>query len=185
MRTSFGRPLLRALPPPRSKSRARAQDGFMLIEVLISAVLVALITVATFTGFQAATRSGATQRVRAEAGQVVAKQQEELRSKTTTELEQYGTKSVEPAPKLQRNNVQRHERGQLRRLRQQQVHLRNVRRGRQLPADHLLGQLARRHPSRPSVERHQRADDGRGRGQGRRSRQTTRRRRNRRSARNR
>ena len=72
----------------------------MLIEVLISAVLVALITVATFTGFQAATRSGATQRVRAEAAQVVAKEQEKLRGLSTNELEQYGKKTLTEEPEV-------------------------------------------------------------------------------------
>jgi len=63
------------------------QDGFLLIEVLISALLVALIVIATFNGFDVATRLSADQRHHSEAALLVAESQEQLRSEPATALD--------------------------------------------------------------------------------------------------
>ena len=76
-------------PESRAQRAIRDQQGFLLIEVLISAVIVAMIAVATLTGFQAASISTATDRSRALATQVVGEEQEALRGMSTTALEQY------------------------------------------------------------------------------------------------
>src|SRR5271166_1352777 len=81
-------------PSDRAHGRPRAtrpgpgsQDGFMLIEVMISAVLVALIVVATFNGFDVVNRTTANQRDRSEANLLAAESQEQLRSNPASALE--------------------------------------------------------------------------------------------------
>jgi Tfp pilus assembly protein PilV len=67
----------------RNSRLARAtatEDGFLLIEVMISALLVALIVVGTLNGFDAAGRAGAELRARNEAAVLAAESQEALRS---------------------------------------------------------------------------------------------------------
>jgi Tfp pilus assembly protein PilV len=59
---------------------AGAEDGFLLIEVIISALLVGLIVVGTFTGFGVATRATTDQRLHAQAALLAAESQEQLRS---------------------------------------------------------------------------------------------------------
>ncbi len=65
----------------------RAEDGFLLVEVLISAMLVALIVVATFNGLDVATRLSADQRRHDEAAILVAQSQEQLRSEPASALD--------------------------------------------------------------------------------------------------
>src|ERR1700694_920713 len=69
-------------------SRApRSEEGFLLVEVMISAVLVGLIVVATFTGFDVVNRTSADQRQRNEAAVVAAQSQEQLRSDPASTLQ--------------------------------------------------------------------------------------------------
>jgi Tfp pilus assembly protein PilV len=67
--------------------RASSQDGFLLIEVMISALLVALIVVATMNGFDTATQVTADQRFHSEASLLAAESQEQLRSDPATALD--------------------------------------------------------------------------------------------------
>jgi Tfp pilus assembly protein PilV len=62
------------------------QDGFMLVEVLISAMIVALMAVATVTGFTALNKTGAEERHRNEAAVLAAESQESMRSDPVTTL---------------------------------------------------------------------------------------------------
>jgi Tfp pilus assembly protein PilV len=70
-----------------SRSSAGAEDGFMLVEVIISALLVAIIVVATFNGFDAASRLSADQRRHAEAALLAAESQEKLRTDPAAALD--------------------------------------------------------------------------------------------------
>ena len=65
----------------------RRQDGFLLIEVMVSALLVALIVTATFNGLDVATRITAEQRHRDQAALLAAQSQEQLRSEPATALD--------------------------------------------------------------------------------------------------
>ena len=76
-----------------SQPHLGAQDGFMLIEVVISAMLISLIAIATLSGFDSAGRASADQRAHAQATQLVQQDEERLRGLTTTELAQLGTKT--------------------------------------------------------------------------------------------
>jgi hypothetical protein len=67
----------------------------MLLEVVISALLVGLIAIGTFSAFDAAGRSTAGTRAHAQAIQIAGQNQERLRGLTTTQLAQLG--SVETA----------------------------------------------------------------------------------------
>lgn len=90
MRRSSGRsPSERvALAPERAGGvAARGEEGFLLIEVIISAVLVALIVVATFTGFDVVNRTNTDQRERNQAIALAAQSQEQLRSDPASRLE--------------------------------------------------------------------------------------------------
>jgi Tfp pilus assembly protein PilX len=79
---------LSRLPPPG------AQDGFMLIEVMISAMLVALIAVATFDGFTATQKVTADERAHNQATVLAQQDEERLRGLTATELSQLTTKET-------------------------------------------------------------------------------------------
>jgi len=70
----------------------RNQDGFLLIEVMISAMLVALIVTATFNGLDVATRITADQRHHDQAAILAAQSQEQLRSEPATALDILETK---------------------------------------------------------------------------------------------
>jgi type II secretory pathway pseudopilin PulG len=71
--------------------RPGAQDGFMLIEVMISAMLVALIAVATFNGFSATQKATADERAHSEATALAQQDEERLRGLTAVELGQLGS----------------------------------------------------------------------------------------------
>ncbi len=75
--------------PPITPTTAPAgsQDGFLLIEVIISALLLGLVAVATFTGLQAVNANDANQRSHNEAVLLATQSQEELRSDPVTALE--------------------------------------------------------------------------------------------------
>jgi hypothetical protein len=68
------------------RSRAGAEDGFLMIEVIVSALLVGLIVVATFTGFNVVDRTSAEQRRHNAAAVLAAESQEQLRSDSATTL---------------------------------------------------------------------------------------------------
>jgi Tfp pilus assembly protein PilV len=68
-------------------SNARDEDGFLLIEVMISALMVALIVVATFNGFDVASKAVTDQRSRDQATLLAAQSQEQLRSEPATALD--------------------------------------------------------------------------------------------------
>jgi Tfp pilus assembly protein PilV len=76
-----------AAPSAGGRAAPSSQDGFLLIEVMISALLVALIVFATFSGFDTATRSTTDQRYHSEAGLLAAQSQEALRSDPATALD--------------------------------------------------------------------------------------------------
>lgn len=75
--------------PRRVKRRlaAGSQDGFLLVEVMISALLVALIVVATFNGFAVANKASSDSRQRDQAALLAAQSQEQLRSEPATALD--------------------------------------------------------------------------------------------------
>jgi Tfp pilus assembly protein PilV len=63
-----------------------AQAGFALLEVLISAVILALIVTATFTGFDVANRATASERAHAQADVLAQQDEDRLRSLQINEL---------------------------------------------------------------------------------------------------
>ncbi len=67
-------------------SQGRGEDGFLLVEVLVSAVLVAMIVVATFNGLDVAHRISADQRRHDQAAILAAQSQEQLRSEPASAL---------------------------------------------------------------------------------------------------
>src|ERR1700677_3056834 len=71
----------------RSRSApARSQSGMTLIEVLISALMVSVIAIGTFTAFDTAGRASQDQRTHALAGQLAQADEEHLRGLTQSEL---------------------------------------------------------------------------------------------------
>jgi Tfp pilus assembly protein PilV len=72
-------------------AEGRSESGVTLIEVVISSVLVAVIAIATLTGFDAAGRATADERQHNEATLLAGQDQEELRGMNVTELGQLGT----------------------------------------------------------------------------------------------
>jgi prepilin-type N-terminal cleavage/methylation domain-containing protein len=66
---------------------ARADDGFTLLEVIITAFIVGLIVVATFTGFSVVSDKTADQRRHSQANELAAESQEQLRSDPANTLE--------------------------------------------------------------------------------------------------
>jgi type II secretory pathway pseudopilin PulG len=65
---------------------AGSQDGFLLIEVLISTLLVGVMVIATYNGLDSINRSTAEQRRHNEAAELAIQSQEQLRSDTATAL---------------------------------------------------------------------------------------------------
>jgi Tfp pilus assembly protein PilV len=70
----------------RLHQRGGGEDGFLLVEVMVSAMLVAMIVVATFNGLDVATRLTAEQRRHDEASILAAQSQEQLRSEPASAL---------------------------------------------------------------------------------------------------
>jgi Tfp pilus assembly protein PilV len=64
----------------------REQDGFLLIEVIVSAMMVSIIVVATFTGFDAVNRETADERNHDEASVLASQAQEQLRTDPASAL---------------------------------------------------------------------------------------------------
>ena len=75
-----GRPALRRLAGRNSGIDVRSEGGFLLIEVMMSAMFVALIVVATLNGFDIANKTTAEQRRHDEANVLAAQSQEQLRT---------------------------------------------------------------------------------------------------------
>lgn len=73
--------------PVAAPARTGSQDGFTLIEVIISSFMVGLIVVGTFTGFQVADQSTAHDRLHDEAAVLAAQSQDQLRSAPASALE--------------------------------------------------------------------------------------------------
>jgi hypothetical protein len=69
-------------PPPTS------EDGFMLLEVVVSALLVALIAVGTLSGIDASNRATGDERAHAQATVIAQQDEERLRGLTATKLAQ-------------------------------------------------------------------------------------------------
>jgi Tfp pilus assembly protein PilV len=80
-------------PGPRSIARGghapglRSDEGFLLIEVIVSALLVGIIVIATLTGFDVVNRTSADQRQRNEAALLAAQSQEQLRTEPASALQ--------------------------------------------------------------------------------------------------
>src|SRR5271155_1991301 len=72
---------------PPGSGPLTSQAGFMLLEVVISALLVGLIAVGTLAGFEAAGKAGSDQRAHAQATELAAQDEERLRGGTETEPE--------------------------------------------------------------------------------------------------
>src|SRR5271170_8137621 len=72
---------------PQACVRPRSEEGFMLLEVLITAFLVGLIVVGTFTGFSVANSTSGDQRRHDEAAVLAAESQEQLRSDPANSLD--------------------------------------------------------------------------------------------------
>ncbi len=77
--------------PVAAPARPGSQDGFTLIEVIISSFMVGLIVVGTFTGFQVADQSTAHDRLHDEAAVLAAQSQDQLRSAPASALEVLAT----------------------------------------------------------------------------------------------
>jgi Tfp pilus assembly protein PilV len=65
---------------------ARGQDGFLLVEVIVSALLVGLIVIGTFNGFDVAERFSTAERQHEQAALIAAASQEQLRSEPASIL---------------------------------------------------------------------------------------------------
>jgi Tfp pilus assembly protein PilV len=65
---------------PRARVQAQSEDGVLLVEVIVSALLVALVVVGTLNGFDAAKRTSVDERNHNEATLLAAESQEQLRS---------------------------------------------------------------------------------------------------------
>ena len=150
MPTSFGRPLSPDAEPAAPGSRDSSQAGFLLIEVMISSVLVALIAVATFTGFQAATKYGRDRpRPRARhpdrrrrAGNAADPHHD--RTRAVRQRREEPQKRCAGHRKQELHRTHDHQHRHLRLRLEQTVHVRNLRRGRQLHPDDDRSHLDRR-----------------------------------------
>jgi Tfp pilus assembly protein PilV len=78
---------LRAASARLKHPHRRGEEGFLLIEVMISALLVALIVTASFNGLDVATKLTVDQRHHDQAALIAAQSQEQLRSEPATALD--------------------------------------------------------------------------------------------------
>jgi type II secretory pathway pseudopilin PulG len=78
---------IRQCSPDAAVFDARAEDGFTLLEVVITAFIVGLIVVSTFTGFSVVSDKTADQRRHSQANELAAESQEQLRSDPANTLE--------------------------------------------------------------------------------------------------
>jgi Tfp pilus assembly protein PilV len=75
------------LGPSHAHTRLAAQDGVSLIEVMVSALMVGFIVIATVTGFNAANHTTADERTHDQAAQLAAQSLEEMRSDSAATLD--------------------------------------------------------------------------------------------------
>jgi Tfp pilus assembly protein PilV len=85
-----------------ARARLEAERGFALIEVIVSALLVALIVTAVFTGFDVTNRASADERSRAAADSLAHQAEEQLRSESINALG-----ALEAKPRVQTVEVNR------------------------------------------------------------------------------
>jgi Tfp pilus assembly protein PilV len=93
-------PFLTGYSQPEATSKATltpahppgAQTGFALIEVIISALIIGLIVIATLTGFDVTSRATASERSRAQADTLAQQAEDKLRGEPITTLEQLESK---------------------------------------------------------------------------------------------
>jgi Tfp pilus assembly protein PilV len=90
------------LDTPARPLRPRGEEGFILIEVIISALLVALIVMGVLTGFDVTNRATADERTRGAATALAQKVQEQLRGEPITALNE-----LTSAPRTQTVTVNR------------------------------------------------------------------------------
>ncbi len=81
-------PRLRGLTKSRSPRSIAAEDGLTLIEVVVSALLVGLVAIATLTGFNSVNRTTFDERLHDQAAVLAAESQEQLRSDPAETLNQ-------------------------------------------------------------------------------------------------
>jgi Tfp pilus assembly protein PilV len=86
MTSGSNRPRGGPLGALRRRLRQGGEEGFLLVEVMMSSLIVALIVVATFNGLDTATKISADQRRHDEAAILAAQSQEQLRSEPATAL---------------------------------------------------------------------------------------------------
>jgi len=79
------------LAPAHRHLRPGPEAGFALIEVIVSALMLGIITIATLSGFDSAGRASADERAHAQATVLVQQDEERLRELTTTQIAQMGT----------------------------------------------------------------------------------------------
>ncbi len=82
-----------------------AQEGFLLVEVIVSALLVALIVVATFNGFDVVNRAQAEDRAHDQAVILAAESQEQLRTDPVSTLQALETTPHSLHPDRQRHQL--------------------------------------------------------------------------------
>jgi Tfp pilus assembly protein PilV len=78
----------------QGSARVRSEDGFGLIEVIISALLVALIVIATLNGFDVTSRATADERARSQADTLAQQAEDKLRGMPISQLETYESKPL-------------------------------------------------------------------------------------------
>ena len=82
---------------PARRVEPSAEDGFTIIEVIVTAVVVAIVMGATFGALQAAGRAGAEQRHHAESYAVAQKDQARMRSLQISQLDGLDQTTTVPA----------------------------------------------------------------------------------------
>ena len=73
--------------PPHGRPVSMREDGFLLVEVIVSALITALIVIGTFNGFDAVNRLSVDQRAHDQAVIIATQSQEQLRSDSASTLD--------------------------------------------------------------------------------------------------
>ncbi|HXP38356.1 MAG TPA: type II secretion system protein [Solirubrobacteraceae bacterium] len=81
---------------PTLSVAAGSESGITLIEVVVSSLIVGLIAIGTLTGFAGSNRASADERARNQATLLAAQDEENLRGRNITELDQLGTETHSP-----------------------------------------------------------------------------------------
>jgi type II secretory pathway pseudopilin PulG len=77
--------------PASRRPEPRSEAGFLLIEVVVSTMLVGIVAIAVFAGFDGAQGISADERAHAQGTKLVQQDEERLRGLTTTQLAQLGS----------------------------------------------------------------------------------------------